>query len=131
MLPLLTLGNPPVAESFCFPCCSGSSSRYSRATQRDCYKTFELSAEGTLNSNENWQTVQATLYTDLGEQLKVLWSTRSDQLAPTEQRIGYEDSNGTVPENFCSEHQTSFKQYTKGESTWYAHKAGDSWCNEK
>ena len=88
-------------------------------------------AEGTLNPSENWQAAQSQLYDQLGEQLKALWSTRSDQSASTEQRNGHEGTQDTTPEHFCSEHQTPFKQYTKGESTWYAHKERDSWCRAK
>ena len=106
-----------------------ASVRYSKAIQPGCYKTIELSAEGTLSTNEDWHEAQSQLYADLGDQLKALWSTRNDQSAPTEQRN--ENARKTTPEHFCSEHQTPFKKYTKGESTWYAHKADDSWCNEK
>ena len=108
-----------------------ASVRYSKAIQPGCYKTIEISAEGTLNSQEDWHEAQSTLYADLGEQLKALWTTRSDQSALTEQRNEHEGSHGTLPEHFCSEHQTPFKQYSKGESTWYAHKAGDNWCRAK
>ena len=65
-----------------------ASVRFSKAIQPGCYKTIELSAEGTLNPTEDWQTAQSTLYADLGEQLKALWSTRSDQSAPTGQATG-------------------------------------------
>ena len=108
-----------------------ASVRFSKAIQPGCYKTIELSAEADVAPRENWQTAQSQLYTDLGEQLKALWSARNDQSGPAEQRNGDEDSRDTAQGHFCSEHQTPFKQYTKGESTWYAHKTGDSWCNEK
>lgn len=108
-----------------------ASVRFSKAIQPGCYKTVELSAEAALTPQENWHEAQSQLYDQLGTQLRALWTTRNGDAARTEQRNGQEDSNGTVPEHFCSEHQTPFKQYTKGESTWYAHKAGDSWCKEK
>ena len=54
-----------------------ASVRYSKAIQPGVYKTVELSAEGTLNPKEDWHEAQATLYADLGEQLKALWTTRN------------------------------------------------------
>ena len=108
-----------------------ASVRFSKAIQPGCYKTIELSAEGTLNPNENWHEAQNQLYTDLGIQLKALWSTRSDQTAASEQRNEHKYSDSTVTEHFCSEHQTPFRRYTKGESIWYAHKGGDGWCKEQ
>ena len=108
-----------------------ASVRFSKAIQPGCYKTVELSAEGTLNPNENWHEAQATLYTDLGDQLKALWSTRSDQSAPTEQHNEHEYSNGTVQAHYCSEHGIEYCRYEKENQVWYAHKSGNSWCREK
>lgn len=108
-----------------------ASVRFSKAIQPGCYKTIELSAEADVAPRENWHEAQATLYADLGEQLKALWSARNGDTARTEQRNVHEDSNGTTEGHYCTEHQTTFKQYAKGESIWYAHKAGDNWCKEK
>ena len=105
--------------------------RFSKAIEPGCYKTIELSAEADVMPKEDWHEAQSQLYDQLGIQLKTLWTARNGDTARTEQRNDREYSNGTLAEHFCSEHQTSFKQYTKGESIWYAHKASDSWCKEK
>ena len=34
-------------------------------------------------------------------------------------------------EHVGQEHGVSFKQYSRGNNTWYAHKDGDKWCLEK
>ena len=107
-----------------------ASVRFSKAIQPGCYKTIELSAEGTLNPNENWHEAQATLYTDLGEQLKALWTTRNDQSAPTEQHNDPEGAVDTTLEHFCLEHSVEFRRHEKNSNVWYSHKNGNSWCNE-
>ena len=35
------------------------------------------------------------------------------------------------PEHWCEEHGCEFQRKVRGSSVWYAHKVGDSWCNEK
>ena len=98
-----------------------ASVRFSKAIQSGCYKTIELSAEGTLNTNEDWQTAQATLYEQLGQQLKTLWATNSN---------GQASANGQS-EHYCADHSVQFKPHSKDGKTWYSHKQGDGWCNER
>jgi len=33
-------------------------------------------------------------------------------------------------EHWCEEHNRAFEKKTKGAAVWYAHRDGDSWCNE-
>ena len=85
---------------------------------------MELSAEGTVNANENWREAQAQLYTDLGHQLKALWAANGNG----------NTNNGhheVKPEHYCNEHGAEFKRYEKEGRVWYSHKSGDKWCKEK
>jgi hypothetical protein len=47
--------------------------RYSKAQEDGAWKTVELPAEGTVEPLESWQTAQAVLYAQLGQQMKALW----------------------------------------------------------
>jgi len=101
-----------------------ASVRFSKDVGNKQFKTVELSAERTVNPNENWQAAQAQLYVDLGQQLKTLWSSNGNG-----HRIdGYSDS---ASDHYCQEHSVEFKKYEKGSQVWYAHKAGQNWCREK
>ena len=100
-----------------------ASVRYSRAINTGEYKTIELSAEATLEPQEDWIEAQASLYTDLGQQLRTLWTAKANGNEQT--------ANGTgQSEHYCQEHQAEFKQYEKEGRMWYAHKAGQKWCRE-
>ena len=56
-----------------------ASVRFSKAIGEGSYKTIELGANATLDSSkEDWQEAQSNLYQELGEQLKNLWSARTD-----------------------------------------------------
>ena len=100
-----------------------ASVRFSKDVGGKQFKTIELSAEGTINANENWREAQAQLYTDLGQQLKALWTAN-----------GNGHSNNHSPEftseHYCNEHGIEFKRYEKGDRVWYSHKSGDAWCKE-
>ena len=52
--------------------------KYSKKLDDGSHKTIELSAEGTLTAQEDWQTAQATLYGQLGQQLKALWAMKAN-----------------------------------------------------
>ena len=54
--------------------------KYSQGTSKGPWKAVEIGAEATVDANETWQTTQARLYADLGQQLKALWS--NGQKAP-------------------------------------------------
>ena len=101
-----------------------ASVRFSKDVGNKQFKTVELSAEGTVNSSENWQAAQAQLYTDLGQQLKSLWAAASTG----------NTNNGhqaAKPEHYCHQHGAEFKRYEKEDRVWYSHKSGDAWCKEK
>ncbi len=94
--------------------------RYSKQLDDGSHKTIELSAEAMLTTQENWLTAQSQLYTELGQQLKGLWTTKNGNDSVTEKA-----------EHYCTEHGAPFQQYTKGDQTWYAHKDGAQWCRER
>ncbi len=88
------------------------------------WKAIELGAEGTIGINDNWQQAQHQLYGELSQQLKALWCGKGTESTtqPT--------AEAEPPEPYCQEHGVVLKQYSKGDSFWYAHKAGGAWCNE-
>ena len=111
--------------------------RYS-ANVNGAWKTLELGATAA----EGLGGI-APLYEELAARLKLLFS--SDGAAPppppappledaifsappppvrTEQEI---DAGG----HWCKEHGVAYTAKTNAEGTWYSHKAGDAWCNEK
>ena len=95
--------------------------RYSKPLPDGAWKAVELSAEATLDPQETWTEAQASLYTDLGQQLRTLWTAKNGQATNSNEQSGH----------YCQEHQTEFKRYEKDGRTWYAHKQGQKWCGEK
>ncbi len=98
--------------------------KYSQDTGHG-WKAIELGAEGTIGINDDWQQAQHQLYGELSQQLKALWCTGKGvesavQPATVEEPL----------EHSCQAHGVPFKQYSKGDSSWYAHKVGNAWCNE-
>ena len=51
---------------------------------------------------------------------------------PYEEMTGDEKPRPAQPDaHYCPIHKTAFRQFTKGDRTWYSHKTPDgSWCNE-
>jgi len=41
---------------------------------KGAWKAVEIGAEGSVDAKENWQVAQASLYVQLSQQLKILWS---------------------------------------------------------
>ena len=104
-----------------------ASVRYSRAINTGEYKTIELSAgEATLEPQEAWIEAQANLYTDLGQQLRTLWTAKNGQA-----NNGNTKAEDSTTEHFCAEHGVEFKRYEKEVRVWYSHRAGNKWCKEK
>ena len=98
---------------------------------------MELSAEATVQGDEDWQDAQSELYSRLGKQVKYLWLQGQKPLEGAEKAA--EDIPGAdltepqppVPDHYCPEHQTGFKRYHRGADTWYSHKTVDgAWCRE-
>ena len=48
--------------------------RYSRDTGHGACKVVELVAEASVNDREAWTDARASLYHQLGQQLKALWT---------------------------------------------------------
>ncbi len=106
--------------------------RYSKPLPDGAWKAVELSAEATIEPNETWIEAQTSLYTELGQQLRTLWTAKANGNG--------QSNNGSTKakastvgqsEHYCHEHQTDFKRYEKEGRVWYAHKAGSKWCKEK
>ena len=104
-----------------------ASVRYSKPLPDGAWKAVELSAEATLDPQEGWIEAQASLYQDLGQQLKALWTSNGNVHASQ----GSAKAEASTAEHYCQEHQTEFKRYEKEGRVWYAHKAGQKWCKEK
>jgi len=111
--------------------------RFSGAVGPSRFKTVELSAEATVQGDEDWQDAQSELYSRLGKQVNYLWLQGQKPLEGAEKAV--EDIPGPdltepqppVPDHYCLEHQTGFKRYQRGADTWYSHKTVDgAWCRE-
>ena len=96
---------------------------------------MELSAEATVQGDEDWQDAQSELYSRLGKQVKSLWL--QGQKAPegaekTAENIpGLDLTEPPVLDHYCLDHQAEFKRYHRGADTWYSHKTDDgAWCRE-
>ena len=97
---------------------------------------MELSAEATVQGDEDWQNAQSELYQELGKQVKYLWLQGQKALEVAEKAV--EDIPGSdltepppVPDHYCLEHLAEFKRYQRGANTWYSHKTVDgAWCRE-
>jgi hypothetical protein len=114
-----------------------ASVRFSGAIGPSRFKTVELSAEATVQGDEDWQDAQSELYQELRKQVSYLWLQGQKALEGAEKAV--EDIPGPdltepqppVPDHYCLEHQTGFKRYQRGANTWYSHKTGDgAWCRE-
>ena len=99
--------------------------KYSQDTGKGAWKAIELGAEATVDAKDTWQQAQHQLYGELSQQLKALWCNGKGSESAV-QPIAVTEP----PEHFCQEHSVPFKQYSRGKSTWYAHKTGDTWCKE-
>ena len=116
--------------------------RYSQDTGKGAWKVIEIGAEGSVDARENWQSAQAFLYHELGQQMKVLWAngngaalnggggaeTAIEPPAEPAPVSGLE----TRSEHWCATHEMAFTQKNgKGGESWWSHKAEDgSWCRE-
>ena len=92
---------------------------------------LELSAEAALDGKEAWTEAQASLYQQVGCQLKSLW-TNGHKPTENHAETHADDQPPETPEHYCQEYQTPFKRYRRGESVWWSHKTVDGkWCREK
>ena len=91
----------------------------------------ELGAEATVDQQDNWTDAQATLYHQLGQQLKALW-TNGQKTAEKPEEAADESIPTETPAHYCKEHHTPFRQYHRGENVWYSHKMDTGkWCRER
>lgn len=95
-----------------------ASVRYSNGSRGGPYTTIELGAEAALGPNDTWQEAQATLYHELGQQLKTLW--------PVKTRVS---TNGNT-EHHCAEHDTPFERFHRDGRVWWAHRQAGGWHND-
>ena len=112
-----------------------ASVRFSGTVGQSRFKTVELSAEATVQRDEDWQDAQSKLYQVLGQQVKHLWL--QGQKAPESAEKAIEGIPGSdltqtpVADHHCLDHQAGFKRYQRGANTWYSHKTDDgTWCRE-
>jgi hypothetical protein len=100
--------------------------RYSKPLADGSHKTVELFCEASLNNGEEaWQEAQTTLYRQLGEQMKYVWSGNSNG------KQTQAETPAPPKEHFCEEHNQEFKRHERDGRIWYSHRQGDGWHNEK
>jgi len=113
--------------------------RYSQDTGHGAWKVIEIGAEGSVDARENWQSAQAFLYHELGQQMKVLWSNGngaalngSGGAETAMQPLPEPEPAATTREHWCATHGEAYTQKNgKDGSSWWSHKAPDgSWCRE-
>jgi hypothetical protein len=111
--------------------------KYTQDSGKGAWKSVEIGAEATVGPNESWRVAQANLYRDLGHQLKVLWAQNGGGHAQSPQEghrpvlsvAGGTETQSPTP-NWCAEHHTEFKQFSKNGNSWFSHKTADgTWHN--
>ena len=91
--------------------------RYSKPLPDGAWKGVELSVEATLEPLEAWIEAQASLYTDLGQQLRTLWTSKaSGNGQSTNGSKKAEDSTAEQSEHYCQEHLTRIQEVREGKS---------------
>jgi len=105
--------------------------RYS-AEAKGAWRSLEIGAEATVAPDEDWHAAQASLYQQLGQQLRALWDNRRADEAPEKPaKAPGEPNMPTTPEHYCQQHQTQYQRYEKEGKVLWAHKAPDGkWCRE-
>jgi hypothetical protein len=104
--------------------------RYSQDTGKGAWKAVEIGAEATVDQRERWDTALASLYADLGQQLKALWANGHKPAdKPVEATAGAQPPQ--TPEHYCQAHQTEYKRYERDGRVWYSHRVGNQWCKER
>ncbi len=105
--------------------------RYSTEA-KGAWRSLEIGAEATVAPDEDWHTAQASLYQQLGQQLRALWDNRRADEAPEKPaEAPGEPDLPTMPEHYCQQHQAEYQRYEKDGKVLWAHKAPDGkWCRE-
>ncbi len=113
--------------------------RYSQDTGHGAWKVIEIGAEGSVDARENWQSAQAFLYHELGQQMKNLWSNGngaalngSGDAEAAIQPLPEPELATITREHWCATHGVAYTQKNgKDGASWWSHKAPDgSWCRE-
>ena len=117
--------------------------KYSHDTGHGAWKSVEIGAEATVDERERWAAALSQLYTELGSELKRLWAANGNaHKTPESHQNGSESTveplqpaeqpdtqaNGS---HHCQQHGVPFREYSRGNSRWWAHKDGAKWCREK
>jgi hypothetical protein len=113
--------------------------RYSSEV-RGSWVTIELGSTASLTSSEETlESVSAELYQRLTKQLKALWAnnkaggseTQAEALVSRSPELSEGEAKGQTPNpNWCAEHHTEFKQFSKNGNSWFSHKTADgTWHN--
>jgi hypothetical protein len=113
--------------------------RYS-AEAKGAWRSIEVGATARLiASDETLESVSAELYQRLTKQLKVLWAnskagegeTKTEALVSRSPERSEGGAKGQTPNpNWCAEHHTEFKQFSKNGNSWFSHKTADgTWHN--
>jgi hypothetical protein len=104
--------------------------RYSSEV-RGSWVTIELGSTASLtNSEEILESVSDELYQRLTKQLKALWvNSKAGGSEPQAEALS--EAKGQTPNpNWCAEHHTEFKQFSKNGNSWFSHKIADgTWHN--
>ena len=108
-----------------------ASVRFSGTVGPSRFKTVELSAEATVQGDEDWRDAQSELYSQLGKQVKYLWLQGQKALEGAENAVedipvsSLTEPPPTMQDHYCPDHQAEFKRYQRGANTWYSHKTDD------
>jgi hypothetical protein len=115
--------------------------RYTQDTGKGAWKSLELGCEASINEREDWLIAQATLYGQLAQQFRELWARNGT--APEGHQEGHQingersavqssPDSQQAPDHFCQEHGVPFvARKGKNGATFYSHRQGDGWHNEK
>ncbi len=93
---------------------------------------MEIGSEATVDQRKRWDTAQASLYADLGQQLKALRANGKATATTSETPETPPPPEPPLPPaHYCQEHQTEYRRFEKDGRVWYSHRAGNQWCREK
>ena len=91
-----------------------------------CYKNFELhTCIEEETGKESWTRLEQFI-----QWLELAGAQPRGRQNASQSPVEGPQTASKDGEHFCTVHNTPFKQYSKDGKTWYAHKAGDAWCNE-
>ena len=102
-----------------------ASVRFSGTVGPSRFKTVELSAEATVQGDEDWRDAQSHLYQELGKQVKHLWL--QGQTAPEGAEKAVEDITDSdltqtpIADHHCLDPLTVLNSYLRGATTCSRH----------